>query len=70
MTVPAHCVSCPIPLSFRQYDVVAYRHVKGQENTLIYQFLLRRRPGQGPLISEVGCGSALAQQTLLRGFGC
>ncbi|EFN57970.1 hypothetical protein CHLNCDRAFT_142107 [Chlorella variabilis] len=34
------------------YDVVAMRHVKGKEQTWVYQFLLRRRKGQGPLLSE------------------
>lgn len=36
------------------YDVVSYRYAKGIEGYGVYQYLLRRRPGQGALLSQVG----------------
>ncbi|KAL4443576.1 hypothetical protein ABPG75_011313 [Micractinium tetrahymenae] len=34
------------------YDVVSYRYTKGIEGFGVYQYLLRRRPGQGKLLSQ------------------
>lgn len=36
-----------------QYDVLAYRYVKGKEGKMVYQFQMQRRPGQGHLQSDV-----------------
>lgn len=34
------------------YDVVSYRYARGIEGFGVYQYLLRRRPGQGALLSQ------------------
>lgn len=36
-----------------QYDVTAWREVKSKKGKLIYQYHMRRRPGQGKLQTEV-----------------
>jgi hypothetical protein len=36
-----------------QYDVTAMRRVRSESKTWVYQFCLKRRPGQAELQSEV-----------------
>lgn len=33
--------------------MVSYRYKAGKEGKKVYQFLLKRRPAQGPLITQV-----------------
>lgn len=42
------------PACLPPLQVVSYRYTKGIEGFGVYQYLLRRRPGQGKLLSQVG----------------
>lgn len=51
-----HFAAPPCSTLYRlQYDVLKWRRIQGESGFYIYQYFVKRRPGQGPLLSEV-CG--------------